>query len=251
MSLESVINEALEDENTNDEILQELFVDSETKEFLKKKWHGSSDNSNKRKEFKSSSISDEEYMRLKEVISVLKSETEDYAKYKRAFNSLCKAAHIVPDGTIITKYNLTKSKEEDKNTLEVSYSYNTTPITLPPGTKLYHSTVVKGIKNLIPRWKLRGKNEGGYLCDKPRVYLTMSKSLPRISTDNKITDKLYTYEVVNTPTKVFVDPLIPDTFQKAVYVETTSPIAVKEVESEGLDKVLDNFRKDAGVEAKD
>ena len=238
------------DTNSNDQVLQELFVDKETKEFLKSKWSTSSDKS-RPKDFKSSSITDEEYMRLKEVFKVLREETEDYAKYKRAFNSLCKACHIVPDGTIITKYKLTKSKEEDKNILEVSYAYNTKAITLPAGTKLYHQTVVKGIKELIPRWKLRGKNESGYLCDKPRVYLTMSKSLPRISTDNKLNTKLYSYEVITTPTKVFVDPLLPDVFQKAVYVETMNPIPVKPVDNKGvIDKVVDKVRVDAKVEAK-
>lgn len=238
------------DTNSNDQALQELFVDKETKEFLKSKWSTSSDKSHP-KDFKSSSITDEEYMRLKEVFKVLREETEDYAKYKRAFNSLCKACHIVPDGTIITKYKLTKSKEEDKNILEVSYAYNTKAITLPAGTKLYHQTVVKGIKELIPRWKLRGKNEGGYLCDKPRVYLTMSKSLPRISTDNKLNTRLYSYEVITTPTKVFVDPLLPDVFQKAVYVETMNPIPVRPVDNKGIiDKVVDKVRVDAKVEAK-
>ena len=238
------------DMNSIDQVLQELFVDKETKEFLKSKWSTSSDKS-RPKDFKSSSITDEEYMRLKEVFKVLREETEDYAKYKRAFNSLCKACHIVPDGTIITKYKLSKSKEEDKNILEVSYAYNTKAITLPAGTKLYHQTVVKGIKELIPRWKLRGKNESGYLCDKPRVYLTMSKSLPRISTDNKLNTKLYSYEVITTPTKVFVDPLLPDVFQKAVYVETMNPIPVRPVDNKGvIDKVVDKVRVDAKVEAK-
>lgn len=238
------------DTNSNDQVLQELFVDKETKEFLKSKWSTSSDKS-RPKDFKSSSITDEEYMRLKEVFKVLREETEDYAKYKRAFNSLCKACHIVPDGTIITKYKLTKSKEEDKNILEVSYAYNTKAITLPAGTKLYHQTVVKGIKELIPRWKLRGKNESGYLCDKPRVYLTMSKSLPRISTDNKLNTRLYSYEVITTPTKVFVDPLLPDVFQKAVYVETMNPIPVRPIDNKGVvDKVVDKVRVDAKVEAK-
>lgn len=238
------------DMNSNDQVLQELFVDKETKEFLKSKWSTSSDKS-RPKDFKSSSITDKEYMRLKEVFKVLREETEDYAKYKRAFNSLCKACHIVPDGTIITKYKLSKSKEEDKNILEVSYAYNTKAITLPAGTKLYHQTVVKGIKELIPRWKLRGKNESGYLCDKPRVYLTMSKSLPRISTDNKLNTKLYSYEVITTPTKVFVDPLLPDVFQKAVYVETMNPIPVRPIDNKGvIDKVVDKVRVDAKVEAK-
>ena len=104
---------------------------------------------------------------------------------------------------------------------------------------------------MIPRWKLRGKNESGYLCDKPRVYLTMSKSLPRISTDNKLNTRLYSYEVITTPTKVFVDPLLPDVFQKAVYVETMNPIPVRPVDNKGvIDKVVDKVRVDAKVEAK-
>ena len=57
----------------------------------------------------------------------------------------------------------------------------------------------------------------------------MSKKLPKISTDNKLSDKMHIYEVLNTPDKVFVDPLLPDVFQKAVYVETDKPIPVKEI----------------------
>lgn len=229
-------------QETSQEAMQEFFIDKDTMDFLKKKWEASSDNT-KPKDFKSSSISDEDYMKLKKVFQVLREETEDYAKYKRAFNSLCKACHIVPDGTIITKYKLTKSKDEDKNILEVSYTYNSKAISLPAGTKLYHQSPINNIKELIPRWKLRGKNQGGYLCDKPRVYLTMSKSLPKISTDNSLISKMYTYEVIKNPTKVFVDPLLPDKFQKAVYVETTTPIPVKKLESESVvDKVVDKIK---------
>lgn len=214
------------------ESLEELFVDKDTKALLSK-WKTSNE-SGKTKEFETSMITDEEYMKLKEVFKVLHSETEDYSKYRKAFNALCKAAHIVPDGTIIIKYELSKGKDDDRNNLYVKYAENTRPITLPEGTKLYHQSVVGGIKELIPKWKLRGKNEAGYLCDKPRVYLTMSKSLPRISTDNKLKDRLYSYEVVNTPAKVFVDPLLPDIFQKAVYVETETPIPVKPLKSDTI-----------------
>lgn len=112
---------------------------------------------------------------------------------------------------------------------------------------MYHQSPVGGIKELIPRWKLRGNTKDGYLCDKPRVYLTMSKSLPRISTDNKIGSKLYSYEVLRTPTKVFVDPLLPDKIQRAVYVETINPIPVKPMESEGVvDKVTNVVKSVAG-----
>lgn len=224
---------------TNYESLAELFIDKDTKEFLKKQWKTGNEIKSK-KEFKTSTLTDKEYIEMKEIFSVLKNETEDYKAYKKAFNTLCKFCHIVPDGTIITKYELSKGKGDNENNLYVEYTDNNRPITLPEGTKLYHQSVVGNIKNLIPKWKLRGKNSNGYLCDKPRVYLTMSKSLPKISTDNKLFDKMHTYEVLNTPTKVFVDPLLPDVFQKAVYVETDTPIPVKEIKPESvIDKVKD------------
>ena len=112
---------------------------------------------------------------------------------------------------------------------------------MPPDTKLYHQSVVGGIKELIPRWKLRGKSQNGYLCDKPRIYLTMSKKLPKISTDNKLSDKMHVYEVLTTPDKVFVDPLLPDVFQKAVYVETDKPIPVKEITPDTITDKIKNL----------
>ena len=237
----------------NQEPIQEFFgrKNDDTKEFVKNKWYTSGDNSRKLREFKSSTISDKEYIRLKDVFQVLREETKDFAKYKRAFNSLCKACHIAPEGTLITKFKLSKGKEEDKNTLEVSYTFNTKAITLPAGTRLYHQSPVGGIKELIPRWKLRGNTKDGYLCDKPRVYLTMSKSLPRISTDNKIGSKLYSYEVLRTPTKVFVDPLLPDKIQRAVYVETINPIPVKPMESEGVVDKVTNVVKSVASKPED
>lgn len=223
-----VINDtSVKEGMSNYESLAELFVDQETKEFLSK-WKTGNE-VHKMKEFKTSTLTDKEYLAMKEVFSVLKTEKDDYDRYKKAFNKLCKFCNIVPNGTIITKYELSKGKEDDKNNLYVEYTENTRPITLPADTKLYHQSVVGGIKELIPRWKLRGKSENGYLCDKPRIYLTMSKKLPKISTDNKLSDKMHIYEVLNTPDKVFVDPLLPDVFQKAVYVETDKPIPVKEI----------------------
>ena len=74
----------------NQEPIQEFFgkKNDDTKEFVKNKWYTSGDNSRKLREFKSSTISDKEYIRLKDVFEVLREETKDFAKYKRAFNSL-------------------------------------------------------------------------------------------------------------------------------------------------------------------
>lgn len=224
---------------SNYESLAELFVDQETKEFLSK-WKTGNE-VHKMKEFKTSTLTDKEYIAMKEVFSVLKTEKDDYDKYKKAFNKLCKFCNIVPNGTIITKYELSKGKEDDSNNLYVEYTENTRPITMPPDTKLYHQSVVGGIKELIPRWKLRGKSQNGYLCDKPRIYLTMSKKLPKISTDNKLSDKMHIYEVLTTPDKVFVDPLLPDVFQKAVYVETDKPIPVKEITPDTITDKIKNL----------
>ena len=221
------------EEMTNYQSLQELFVDKETQELIKK-WKMS--NEKQKKEVFKSTLSDAEYQKLAPIFKTLKEETENYAPYYKAFKALCKFCHIVPNGTIITKYELKKGKKEDDSIILVEYTYNAKPITLPAGTKLYHQSVVAGIKELIPKWKLRGKSENGYLCEAPRIYLTMSKSLPTISTDNKFMSKMHTYEVLRQSTKVYIDPLLPDVFQKAVYVETVTPIPVKEIEKESLVK---------------
>lgn len=211
----------------NDEsYFNEFGIDKETKEIMNK-WVPKENKSQAKNSFKSDTLTDDEYKEYKEIISTIRN-TEEYSVYKKNFEKLCKFCHIAPDGTIITKLNISRGKDEDRNSLEVEYSYNNKKVPVPSGTNLYHQSVVDNIKELIPTF--RGKSQKGYLYYKPRIYLTIHKSLPKVSLDYGFGDKLHTYEVKSIPKEVFVDPLLNVIFNGAVYVETNSPIPVAQIE---------------------
>lgn len=211
--------------NYNDEdIVCEAFLDKETFELIKK-WKTSNE-IHKEKEFKSTTITDDEYVDLKDYVEVLRNHDKSYSEYKKAFNKLCAFCHIVPTGVIITTCELKKGNKEDNNILYVKYSENTKKIRLPEGTKLYHISKVPGIKKLIPAF--RGKSERGYLYDKPRIYFTIRKSMPKFLADYKAKDKMHKYMCKENIRDVYVDPLVWSNVQGAVYIETNKPVEVEE-----------------------
>ena len=178
-------------------------------------------------------ITEEEYNQMKDCIERMRTE-EKYQNYKKAFDEFCKFCHIVPDGVIIKTYTLSKNKDGDTYTLEVDYSENTKKITLPEGTELYHLSKVDGIKELIPQF--RGKSAKGYLYDKPRIYLTIRKNMPKFLADYKANETVYKYKVTQPIREVYVDPLVYTNLQGAVYVETNTPIPVEELKEENIVK---------------
>lgn len=206
--------------------VNEFGIDKETKELMDK-WVPKESKSQARNTFNSDTLTDDEYKEYKEIIHTIRN-TEEYTVYKKNFEKLCKFCHIAPDGTIITKLEIKRGKVEDRNSLTVEYSYNNKKVPVPDGVKLYHQTVVDGIRELIPQF--RGKSQKGYLYYKPRIYFTIHKSLPKISLDYRIGDKLHTYESNENPKQVFVDPLLNVAFNGAVYVETNRPISVTKIE---------------------
>lgn len=208
----------------DEDIICEAFLDKDTFDLIKK-WKTSNE-IHKEREFKSSTVTDEEYNELKEAIDIMKNQEKSYGEYKKAFNKLCKYCHIVPTGVIITKYDIKKGKE-DNNSLYVKYSENTKKIHLPDGVRLYHMSKVPGIKKLIPAF--RGKSEKGYLYDKPRIYFTIRKFMPKFLADYKLTDKMHKYMVKKDIKDVYVDPLVWSNTQGAVYIETKSPVEVEEM----------------------
>lgn len=207
---------------TEEEILQEGF--KETIELIKN-WKTSNE-ANRIKKFKSTTLSEEEYKEIKDCINMMKT-VETYTEYKKYFNKFCKFCHIVPTGVIIKKYDLTKNKFDDKYTLDVEYSENTKKIQLPEGINLYHLSKIPGIKNLIPQF--RGKSERGYFYDKPRIYFTIHKNMPKFLADYKVTQKMYKYKCKKDISDVYVDPLVYSNVQGAVYVETNKDIPVDEI----------------------
>jgi hypothetical protein len=210
----------------NDElfILDESFLDKETMDLIRN-WKTANEIHSKKK-FKSTSLSQEEYNTLKETFDIML-ETEDYTVYKKAFDKLCRFCHIVPRGVIITKHELKKGNSDNNSSLYLEYAENYKKIKLPEGTKLFHISKVEGIKELIPQY--RGKSERGYLYDKPRVYLTIRKNMPKFLADYKLTEKMHKYEVTKDITDVYIDPLVYTNIQGAVYIETKNPIPVEEM----------------------
>lgn len=191
--------------------------------------------------FKSTDVSDKEYDNLKEAFDTMTS-TEDYTEYKKAFDKVCRYCHIVSRGVVIYSYKLVKNKEDGKkHSLFLSYSYNTKQITIDDDTVLYHISPNAGITELTPNFK--GKAAKGYLYDKHRIYFTMRKNLPKVLTDLTGNKETHTYMCTKKINKVFVDPLVRDKNSRAVYVETTSPIPVKEVNNSVLAQLKKKFSK--------
>lgn len=190
--------------------------------------------------FKSDAVSDEEYERIKSLIITMR-ETEDYSEYKKAFDKFCYFCHVMSRGVIIRKYSLTRGKTKDHNTLYVEYAYNTKKMTLPEGTILYHMSKVDGITELRPAFK--GKSAKGYLYDKPRIYFTIRKNMPKFLADYKFTEKMHMYVCKEPIKQVYVDPLVWSNIQGAVYVETNKPIKVEKLERKSI---MDLLKKSSG-----
>jgi hypothetical protein len=214
--------EEIKNESANLEILEETSL----QDFLEmiKNWK-TSNKDHAKQTFKNDSLTDEEYQRLSEDIKTMKN-SEAYGEYKKAFVDFCKFCHIDPNGTIITKYDL-KEKENGKHSVDVEYSYNMKKIRLPNDLALFHMSKVGGIKELIPQYK--GKSERGYLYDKPRIYFTINKFMPKFLADYKPTEKMHKYRCKKDIKDVYVDPLVWNAAQGAVYIETNSKVPVEEI----------------------
>jgi len=184
-------------------------------------------------------LTEEEKPQVQEWIDGMKN-TENYSEYKKNFNAFCKFCHIVPDGTIITKY------EVKGDQLTVEYSYNTKKIKLPEDLALYHMSKVEGIKKLIPQFK--GKAERGYLYDKPRIYFTINKYMPKFLADYKPTEKMHKYRCKDNIQDVYVDPLVWNQVQGAVYVNTNKEIPVEEITASKDNKTEDEIKQESYAE---
>ena len=180
--------------------------------------------------FKNTRLTDDEYIKISGYIDTMRT-TEDYAEYKKAFDKFCHFCHAMPRGVIIRNYELKRGKE-NRNTLYVEYAYNTKKITLPEDTILYHMSKVDGITELNPYF--RGKAAKGYLYDKPRVYFTIRKNMPKFLADYKWNEKLNIYVCKEKIQQAYVDPLVWTNFQGALYVETDKPIKVEKLDKTNI-----------------
>ncbi len=200
-----------------------------------------------RQKFNSKHLTDEEYMKMKSEIKIMRT-AEDYEEYKKAFARFCYFCHIVPRGVIITKIELKHGKGEN-NSLFVEYTYNTKKVELPENISLYHMSKVAGIKELIPQF--RGKSVTSYLYDKPRIYFTIRRHLPKFMADYKFYEKMNVYMCKEKIKYAFVDPLVWTSLQGAVYVETNKPIPVEELTANKAKDIIKDEKEETTNEAFD
>lgn len=190
------------------------------------------------KKYESNSISNKQFEKLKDSINIIKEcdgmNKADYGKYKLAFNELCNTAHISTDGVIISKYKL-KYNGNDRNYFMIQYSSNTKEIILPDDYKCYHISRNPNLKYLTPCFK--GKSDRGYLYDKPRIYLTINKGLPKQLADYKGSESIYRYVVKKNINKVYMDPLVWGKLYGACYIEDDSMqnLEIEKIENNILD----------------
>ena len=196
------------------------------------------------KKYHNDMLTDEEYSEQLNNYNIMKV-TEDYSEYKQAFYRLCHFCHVVPRGLVVTKLEFKKGKN-NKNTIHMEYSYNTKRIQLPEDIVLYHISKTPGITQLEPAFK--GKSERGYLYEKPRVYFTIKRKMPKAMADYGHNVKMHMYMCKNKFKNVFVDPLLWGYVSGAVYVETNKPIPVQEIDpktAEILKSKNDNLNEEA------
>ena len=172
-------------------------------------------------------VSETEYNKIKALVQAMREE-DDYKKYHRMFIRFCKIFHIPYNGTIVCDH-IEKKNKMGTYTLSITWSNNTNKITLPEGYSLYHVSPVAGIKELIPTFK--GKKQKGYLYDKPRIYFSIKKHMPKFNADLVGKDAMGTHQYVAKKEirEVYVDPIVWAPFYGAVYIETNQPVPVEEV----------------------
>lgn len=229
---------------TDDTLLEGSFIlvldEASPLSFIKnqKEWTTGNEKHNTNK-FVSNKLSDEEYEKLSKDLEIMKT-TESYPEYKKALSRFCYFCNIAPRGLLLKKCKLTKGKDNN-NSIEVEYINNSKKISLPKNAKLYHMTKVAGIKELIPQF--RGKSAKGYMYDKPRVYFTIRKNMPKFLADYKPNEKMHLYLCKKDINQVFVDPLVWSYLQGAVYVESTTPIPVEELTDKNKSSILGSLSK--------
>lgn len=172
-------------------------------------------------------VAKEEYEELQSLVLSMR-KAKDYATYKPLFDKFAKIFHIPIRGTIICDH-MARDDKHGGYKVSVTYSNNTQKVRLPMGYNLYHMTKMEGLTELRPQF--RGKATTGYMYDRPRIYLSIKHTIPKIIADysGSSNSTLHKYVITERIRDVYIDPLVWAPFQGAVYVETDTSIKVEEV----------------------
>lgn len=168
-----------------------------------------------------------------------------YGEYQRYYKFFCNLMGIPTKGTIIETLSFGKDKvDKDQDVVNIKYSKGLHVVNIPENMILYHSSPVKGLKELKPTFKSRHPDK--YFYPTSRVYFTIQKDINPykyglgkgkfINTGS--TTKMYKY----TPKKKYLEAYIDPAFSlggeisnRAVYIETTSPIPVVDITHDKAD----------------
>lgn len=165
----------------------------------------------------------------------------NYREYKEARDQLCEMVGFEKDRIFMPGTSSWNNITDGYLLLRVgSMRENRCKITLKPGTKLYHTTHIKGLSELKPCFRAGGDKKRYTTADSlyptSRVYFFVNNPGYRTNTDNsgefKISyDNIYIYEYTVTKTMtVNVDTeASSSSYRKAVFIETEKPIPVKDV----------------------
>lgn len=171
--------------------------------------------------------------------------TNNYEEYKSAYDELCDILGFHKDSVFVSGCSSIYNLEDGYFVWKVKDLRETATMTLKPGTKLYHTSYHKGLTELKPAFRATG---GVYDNDKfdiamnqdtmyptKRVYFFLKNPGARYTTDNtgkyKSREDIYVYEyTVDSPMKVKVDTEAGgSSYRKSIFIETDSPIPVKDV----------------------
>lgn len=161
----------------------------------------------------------------------------NYSTYKRSFEFIRKFMGI--SGNVIIENIVFSNVKEDKELFKIAikYSKGLAKIKIPKGIRLVHVSPVGGINELIPSFK--SKTKGKYFYPSKRCFFTIMKDIKvnQAGLENK---KLYRYCTVNEYTDAYIDPTYNTFGERAIYIETDSPIKVMPFEKKMLSLFKEN-----------
>ena len=239
LDLNEMYNEIIEDALFQESIMQKIKkLGRNSKDALKisQMWEKSKKIS-KRKKWESDEVDDATFDKIQQEIKTVRNCTS-YFVYKNSFDKLCKLCHIPSgQGVVIMDYELKKGVN-NKNKVKITWADGRHKIQIPHGAILYHRSPDPNISELTPRFK--GKAARGFLYDTPRVYLTIKAHMPKLAADIYKGDT-YMYIADDNIKYAYVDPLLRSSMFGAVYVDTKTPIKVKKLTPELVEKIKKRY----------
>lgn len=174
----------------------------------------------------------EEYQKFLDTWEKL-STTESYPVYKKLFNQICKDFGLIGQDPVIARHRVKKDKATGMITVKLDYDSEKKRIVIPNGKTLIHKSPLKGFRNLKPSF--RSKTRGKFLYPRKRVYFSIGKPMPdtKMGTEG---EQSFQYTPSRPIKTAYIDPTWKNYSTGACYIDSESPIAVRPVNSNDVEK---------------